>query len=121
MDPHAINMVMDHEELEVHITPVNIAVNMKVNRKDIELYLKDKEDLRGFLHERWMNHMDGGYNSGVIWDLVPVYAILHPDWLEEVEVQTPPENTRRNIFVTKSIDDDKIRKDFFETMQNYFE
>jgi hypothetical protein len=65
--------------------------------------------------------MDGGYNERISWDLVAVYALLHPDWLEEVEIINPPENVRRKINVTKSIDADKMRKDFFESMQDYFE
>ena len=121
MDPNAVNVVLDSEELETHITPSNVAVSMKMTRTRIEEYLKDKNDLRGFLHQRWMNHMDGGYNQRVIWDLVAIHAVLNPDWLQEVEVPTPPENKQRKIFLTKSFEADKMEKDFFESMQKYFE
>lgn len=121
MDPNAINVVMDSEQLEMHITPVNIAVNMKMEREIASDNLKGKDDLRGFLYQRWMDHIDGGYNERIIWDLVAVQALLHPEWVEEVEIQTPPENVSRKIFVTKSINADSLEKDFFQTLNNYFE
>lgn len=101
MDPHAINVVMDQADLELHITPVNVAANMKMTRERLTENFKGKDDLRGFLYDRWMNHMDGGYNDRVIWDLVPFYYLLQPNWITEIEIQTPPENTQRKIFVTK--------------------
>ena len=121
MDPKALNVVLDSDALETHITPSNVTAGMKIARESLEEHLKDKNDLRGFLYQRWMNHMDGGYNKRVIWDLVAVHALLNPGWLEEVQVQTPPENTQRKIFITKSFDAEKMEQDFFETMQNYFE
>lgn len=121
MDPHAINVVMDQVDLEMHITPVNVAANMQMTRERLTENFKGKDDLRGFLYDRWMTHMDGGYNGRVIWDLVPFYYLLQPDWITEVEIQTPPENTQRKIFVTKSFEADKLEKDFFDSLHEYFE
>jgi purine nucleosidase len=121
MDPHALDVVMDNVALEMHITPVNVAAAMQMKRAALSENFKGKDDLRGFLYDRWMTHMDGGYNDRVIWDLVPLYFLLHPDLVEEVKVQTPPENTQRKIFVTKSIQADKIAADFFKTINLYFD
>ena len=65
--------------------------------------------------------MGGGYNERIIWDLVAIHAVLNPDWVNEVEIQTPPENTQRKIFVTKEINSMEMEKDFWESMANYFE
>jgi inosine-uridine nucleoside N-ribohydrolase len=121
MDPHALNVVLDNENLELHITPGNVAVKMKMNREIAAKHLKDKDDLRGFLYKRWVNHMGGGYNDRIIWDLVAIHALLNPDWLKEIEVQTPPENTQRKIFMTREINSDKMEDDFWESMKNYFD
>ncbi|MDZ7605780.1 MAG: nucleoside hydrolase [Cyclobacteriaceae bacterium] len=120
MDPHAINVVLDNKELEVHIVPVNIAVDMKMDRETLVKNFKGKDDLRGFLYDRWMNHMDGGYHERIIWDLSVVYMVLNPKWVRVDEIQTPPENTRRKIYVAKSIEGQKMTKDFFESMTNRF-
>ncbi len=120
MDPHAINVVLDNKELEVHIVPVNIAAAMKMDRETLAKNFKGKDDLRGFLYDRWMNHMDGGYHERIIWDLSVVYMVLNPKWVRVDEIQTPPENTRRKIYVAKDIDGQKMTKDFFETMTNRF-
>jgi len=121
MDPHAINVVMDNAALEVHITPVNVAADMTMEREFVADHLQGKDDLRGFLYNRWISHIDGGYNDRVIWDLVAVQSLLNPEFMEEVEIQTPSENLQRKIFVTKSIDADKMRTDFFETVHDYLE
>ncbi len=121
MDPHAINVVMDQENLELHITPVNIAADMNMTRERLNENFKGRDDLRGFLYDRWMNHMDSGYNSRVIWDLVPFYFLLQPGWMEEVMIETPPENTKRQIFVTKSFESRKLEQDFFNALNAYFD
>jgi len=121
MDPHAINLVMDQKDLELHITPVNVAAGMQMNREMLKKNFKDKDDLRGFLYNRWMNHMDGGYNSRIIWDLVPFYFLLQPASIEEIQVETPPENTRRKVYITKSFRQDELERDFFKTLNAYFE
>jgi inosine-uridine nucleoside N-ribohydrolase len=121
MDPHAINVVLDQADMELHITPVNVAADMKMTREILSANFRDKDDLRGFLYHRWMNHMDGGYNDRVIWDLVPFYYFLNPEWISEIEVDTPPENAARKVFVTESFDSDKLRQDFFESMNDYFD
>jgi len=120
MDPHAINVVMDSKELELHITPVNIAAGMTMSRDNMNAF-KDKDDLRGFLYDRWMTHMDGGYNGRIIWDLVPFYFLLKPAWIEEIQIETPPENTTRKVYVTRSFDADAVRQEFFEALNSYFE
>ncbi|NJN27842.1 MAG: nucleoside hydrolase [Cyclobacteriaceae bacterium] len=121
MDPHAIDVVFDNAALEVHITPVNVAATMKVTREKLAENFMGKQDLRGFLYERWMTHMDGGYHERVLWDLLPVYMLLKPGWAEEVMIGTPPENTARQIYVTKSFDHKKMEEDFWLETQKYFD
>lgn len=120
MDPHAINVVMDSKALEVHIVPVNIAVDLKMDRETLAKNFKGKDDLRGFLYSRWMDHMDGSYQERIIWDLAPVYYLLNPKWVHEVEIQTPPENFKRKVFVARDIDGQKMIKEFFDTMAKQF-
>jgi len=120
MDPHAIDVVLDSKDLEVHIVPVNVAVDMKIDRETLAKNFRGKDDLRGFLYDRWMNHMDGGYQERVIWDLSVIYMVLNPKWVRVDDIQTPPDNTRRKIYVAKDIDGQKMTKDFFESMNNRF-
>ena len=120
MDPHAINVIFDSKDLEVHLTPVDVALNMKMKREVVAKHLKGKDDLRGFLYDRWINHMGGGYHERIIWDLVAINAVLHPDWVKEIEIQTPPENIQRKIFVTKEINSLEMENDFWISISEYF-
>lgn len=121
MDPHAIDVVLDQADLEMHIIPANTAIKMKIDRETAAKYLRGHDDLRGFLYNRWLDHLDAGYNDRIIWDLSAIYAVLHPELCEEIEVDTPPENTPRKVFVYRDIDHTEIENDFWQTIQDYFE
>ena len=121
MDLHAIDVVLDQANLELHIMPANTAIKMNIPRETASKYLRGHDDLRGFLYNRWLSHLDAGYNDRIIWDLSAIYAVLHPEYFTEITVDTPPENTQRKVFVYRDIDEKEIQNDFWQTIQDYFE
>ncbi|NBB77560.1 MAG: hypothetical protein GVY02_09290 [Bacteroidetes bacterium] len=55
-----------------------------------------------------------------MWDLALLEAIIHPDWATFEPVQAPPENGGREIFMISDIDEEKMREQFWEVMNQYF-
>lgn len=117
MDIQAINVVLNAEELDTHILPVNIAASYQFSYKDMKQRLDTSVPVLELLLHRWFNHMDGGRIQRILWDLALIELLIHCEWGTEVQVTTPPENTQRQVSVYHWLDVDKAREDFFEAMK----
>ncbi|MEL6942336.1 MAG: hypothetical protein AAFO82_06680 [Bacteroidota bacterium] len=117
MDIQALGEMLD-SKVEMHIIPVSVASQMTFNYKETLEKIGGKHSLFDFLLQRWYNHLDGGREERVIWDLALVSAIIHPEWATMVEIQSSKENGNRKLWYYKDIDEDKMRADFFETLLN---
>ncbi len=120
MDIQAVDVVLN-ADVELHVIPVNVAASMTMDWKETEQQFRGKHDLLDFLLQRWYNHLDGGRHTRTIWDLALIQAIIYPEWAEEVKVKTSPEKGNREIWMYKSIDDDKMRQEFYEKTLEYVE
>ncbi len=121
MDIQAINEILDAEGLEMHVMPGNVAAAMTFDLQRCENEFAGKNDLTTFLYMRWVNHMDGGRYQRTIWDLAVISAMLFPDWAEEVQVQGPPENGSRPVYVYKSVHAKKMIDEFYSSVDFYFQ
>lgn len=117
MDIQAINVVLDTEELDTHILPMNIAVSYQFSHEEMKERLDKSVPVLEFLLHCWYNHVDGSRVQRILWDLALIELLLYPEWGTEVQITTPPENTQRQVLVYQSLDVDKARKEFFEAMQ----
>lgn len=117
MDQFALSHLL-FSEVEMHIIPVSIASKMtfdyKQTRKELENHF-----LGDFLLKVWDDHIDSGRAQRTIWDLSIVNALLHPEWMEEVEITTSKDNGNRNVYYYKDFDAEKMRTDFFERIKSY--
>jgi len=118
MDIQAVDVVLN-ADVELHVIPVNVAAAMTMDWKETEQQFRGKHDMLDFLLQRWYNHLDGGRHARTIWDLALIQAIIYPEWAEEVKVKTSPEKGNREIWMYKSIDDDKMRQEFYEKTLEY--
>jgi purine nucleosidase len=117
MDIQAINVVLNAEELDTHILPMNIAFSFQFPHKEMKQRLDASVPVLEFLLHRWYNHMDGARMKRVLWDLALVELFLNPEWGTEVQVTTPPENTQRKVSVYQWFDVDKTQEDFYEAVK----
>jgi len=115
MDIQALGEMLD-SKVEMHIIPVSVANQMTFNYEKAVEKFKGKHTLTDFLLQRWYNHLDGGRNERVIWDLALIEAIIHPEWATQVQIQSSKENGNRNLWYYKDIQEDKMRVDFFEVV-----
>ena len=70
-----------------------------------------------YLAERWRNFAPAS-EQWIMWDLALIQAIMNPDMVTEKQVNTPPENTKRRVFVYTWLNPDKMQKDFWNIVNN---
>jgi inosine-uridine nucleoside N-ribohydrolase len=120
MDPQAIEVVLDAKDLETHIMPVNVAARMEFDMTEVKQKFAGRNDLLDLLYRRWVDHMDGSRVRRIIWDLSVVSCLLRPQFGEEITVETPPENTPREVFIYSRIDGRRIREEFFNAVAAHY-
>jgi inosine-uridine nucleoside N-ribohydrolase len=119
MDIQAVDVVLT-SDVELHIMPVNVAAAMTYQWEETRDQLQDKHDLLDFLLQRWYNHLDGGREQRVLWDLALIEAIIHPELAQKVTVTLGKGKGDREVNMYRSIDADQMRSNFFEIVNNYF-
>jgi len=119
MDIQAVDVILT-SDVELHIMPVNVAAAMTFQWDETVKQLEDKNDLLDFLLQRWYNHLDGGREQRVLWDLALIEAFIHPEFAEQVTVKLSKGKGDREVSMYREIDADNMRSDFFETVNAYF-
>lgn len=112
MDPQAVHMMLA-SQVEMHIMPVSEVQKMTSGFEDTKNLLKDIHPLADFLVQRWFDHIDGGREERVLWDVALIEAMIHPEWVTEVKVSSF-ENP--NVFIYKDIDKENFLEDCFNSI-----
>lgn len=120
MDPQALELLLN-SEAELHIMPLNVAQEMQFDYLQTKQRLPEEDNLSRLLLERWFHHLDGGRKERIIWDLALIQAMIFPQWTTQKVITTSKDNGLRQIHYYTSIDADKMREEFFETMNRYIE
>ncbi len=115
MDPQATELMLS-SEVEMHIIPHSVSMEMTFDFSTTENQLRGVHPLGDFLVDRWYRHMDGGRYRRTIWDLGLIGAMIHPQWAEEVKVETF-ENP--NVWLFKDIDAEAITGEFYRSVRDY--
>ena len=118
MDIQALDLLL-FSDVEMHIIPVNIAAQMQFDYDEAFDKLSDSGRVGKFLLDRWDNHLDGGRNERVIWDLALITGIIHPEWIEKETILTSKDNGGREIQFIKDIDEKAIIQDFYTTLSEW--
>lgn len=114
-DLNAADLVLNTEALEVHVMPANIAQPLTFERADTFERLAPLGELGDYLADRWRAHAPE-FEEWVMWDVALAVALVRPELAESVLVPTPPENTRRQVRVYRSIDARAMRDDFWQAV-----
>lgn len=113
-DLNAADYLLNRDDVRLHVMPASVAVNLKFNRDDTFEKLSRRGELGQYLIRRWNEHAPD-QPVRIIWDLALVQAILHPKMATSRRVDTPPENTPRQITVYETIDAAAMQADFWNT------
>lgn len=120
MDVQALELLL-MSKVEMHVIPINVAAQMEFNFRETQALFSDKHQLGKILIDRWYDHLDSGRKTRTIWDVALIQAIIHPEWVEEVKITTSKDNGNKEIYYYKSIDASKMKLDFFERVNAFFE
>ncbi len=120
MDIQALEILLN-SNVEMHIMPSSVAVNLTFDWKETREQLEGKHELADFLLHRWYTHLDGGRHLRIIWDLASIQAIIDPEMAEEVKVSPAGLREGRSLWIYTRIDDQKMRDAFFDTFASTLE
>ncbi|WP_373495368.1 nucleoside hydrolase [Aquiflexum sp.] len=112
-DLNAFDILLDTENLELHIMPANLCTKLLVTQKDIDTRLKPNDGISNMLGERW-NEVNKNSNDWIMWDFAIVHAVINPQWTKQVSRKTPPENTPRKIYLYTDINSEAMMEDFWK-------
>ncbi|MEB2778632.1 nucleoside hydrolase [Algoriphagus sp. D3-2-R+10] len=112
-DLNAFDILLDTENLELHIMPANICTELLVIQKDIDTRLKSNDGISDMLRERW-NEVNKDSTKWIMWDFAIIYAVINPQWTKQILRKTPPENTPREIFLYTEINSEAMMEDFWK-------
>ena len=114
MDQQALEVVL-MSNAEMHVIPVNIAIQMEFDYQETENNLP-KNKLSKLILDRWYTHLDGGRKKRILWDLALIQAIIYPEWTETTTITTSRDNGARKIHYYSEIDSDKMKEEFFKKL-----
>lgn len=120
------NCVMDVQALEVilqspiklQIMPLNVASNLTFDFDETMQSLPEHR-LSTLLLDRWFDHLDGGRQERVIWDLALIQAMIYPDLATTKTVQLSRDNEQKTVTFYQSIDASKMKLRFFEKVDKF--
>ena len=114
-DRNGLDILLDCRGLEFVIIPNHVSRSMVFDRKTT-LNKLDKIDspLTEILKRRW-DEVSAG-DSWIMWDIALILAVRHPEWTVRDIRSTPPENTDRPVSVYLDIDEEKMKCDFWQTL-----
>lgn len=118
MDIQALHLML-RSTVRLHIIPVSTARSLVFGYAETEAQLRGVHPLGNLLIDRWYQQMGGGRLSRILWDLALIEAMIHPEWAEQVEMMTSKDNGNRPIWFYKSIQADRMKADFFDTLLPY--
>jgi purine nucleosidase len=119
-DLDALDLLLNNENLELHIMNANIAREMIFTIQEIRETLQDRNESLKYLLEVFM---EASVNSDSVnmSSVALVQAILNPDLASEKQVFTPPENVQRKLSVYTRIDSERMKKDYLKTIEKSYE
>ena len=71
-----------------------------------------------YLKQRWQSFAPDS-RRWTMWDVALLQAYLSPGQATEVEVTTPPENTRRTVWMYTDIDASAMAENFWNRLLSY--
>ncbi|THH34609.1 nucleoside hydrolase [Neolewinella litorea] len=117
-DLNAANYLLNAEGLELHVMPTSTARQYEWRREPTFERLDRSGPIGAYLKARWQNFAPGA-ESWIMWDVALLQAFLHPKQATQIQVTTPPENTRRQVWIYTDIDEEAMARDYWQRLLTY--
>ncbi|PPK87148.1 inosine-uridine nucleoside N-ribohydrolase [Neolewinella xylanilytica] len=117
-DLNAANYLLNAEGLELHVMPTSTAIQYQFAQDNAFARLEQSGAIGAYLKQRWLHHAPDA-ERWVMWDVALLQAYLRPEQATEIRVTTPPENTRRQVWLYTDIDEAAMAEDFWNRLTSY--
>lgn len=113
-DLNAADFLLDQPDLELHVMSATVSEALKFDRDDTFRRHESMGELGAYLTGQWKRKFATS-EKWVMWDLALVEAILQPNLASEVQVDGPPENRAKKVWIYDSIDVEGMKKDYWQS------
>lgn len=114
-DLNAANYLLNQEGLELHVMPISVAIQYAWRMDATFQNLEKAGPMGPYLRRRWETNATD-QPERIMWDVALLQGFLKPSQAPEVAVLTPPENTRRTIWMYSDIDQEGMERDYWERL-----
>jgi inosine-uridine nucleoside N-ribohydrolase len=118
-DLNAADFLLNSEALELHVMSATVSRVFTFDRDDTFRRHQNMSELGEYLTGKWKARFANN-KTWVMWDLALVEALIRPELAHEVLVDTPPENTRREVWMYDSIQPQAMRDDYWSAVTRSF-
>jgi inosine-uridine nucleoside N-ribohydrolase len=115
-DLNAANYLLNATGLELHVMPVSVAIKYTWDKGRTFGNLAKAGEMGAYLGARWKEHAGPDAAKWVMWDVALLQAFLKPEQASQISVMTPPENTRRAVWMYTDIDATGMEADYWERL-----
>jgi inosine-uridine nucleoside N-ribohydrolase len=114
-DLNAADFLLNCEDLELHVMSATVSRVFTFDRDDTFRRHQAMGALGAYLTNKWKARFANS-KTWVMWDLALVEALIEPKLAHEIQVDTPPENRRRKVWVYDSIQAQAMRDDYWNAV-----
>lgn len=114
-DLNAADYILNCSDLNLHVMPANVARALTFPRDETFKKHERMGELGAHLTAKWKARF-AEFENWVMWDLALVEALLHPEFASTKKLPTPPENVARTVQLFDSIDEEKMRNDYWSVV-----
>jgi inosine-uridine nucleoside N-ribohydrolase len=115
-DIDALDLILNTKNLEIHIMPVSTSREFFIGEEEIIENLKDKGEPWDFIFNRYLDKF-AGENEYMIPEAALIEAMKGSNYAKEELVNSPPENTKRQIYVYTSVNKEFMKIDFWKVIK----
>ncbi len=114
-DLNAADYLLNCKDLELHVMSATVSRIFTFERDDTFRRHQTMGKLGEYLTQKWKARFADNA-TWVMWDLALVEALIRPELAHEIHVDTPPENTRRKVWIYDSIQPQAMRDDYWKAV-----
>ena len=118
-DLDAADILLDTPGLEMHIMTATTSENLRITDKEIGALMRGKGGALELLHKKW-NTEPASDKEKIMNHLALIEALANPQYAKEKPMLTPPENSRREVFVYTYINHDQMLMAFEKSIKKKF-
>jgi inosine-uridine nucleoside N-ribohydrolase len=117
-DLDALDLVLNTDQLEMHIMPVPRSEELVFRRDEVVNQLRNRGEPWSFIADQWLRKFHEIREANAS-EVALIEAILNPGYAKEEPEDTPPENKNRQVSVYTSVNTEFMKIDFWRAVDKY--